>query len=254
MLYQIQTLDAECAAAFKCVRAARAWFMAVALLTLLAVPFAAVMIRFVGVLNPPPSPTTSQPATGPAAEGGAKAPASATAPAGTGDAPKPHATAWRPVLQCILRAAGILAPIVGVLLVITMFMGAQVSIIARSGGIGSFFSAFFWSVILLAMLLPWQNVFPATLTAGIAASLGQIEAASRQLGEGDTLQHALFHARFLGYPLAALMVWVLVLVKFGRGYGAMDFSTSVSASKGGEAADTGAAAPNDRPVKPAPGA
>ena len=249
MLYQIQTLDAECSAAFKSVRAAKNWFMFLAVLTILAVPFSTVMVKFAGVLNPPAVAPATMPASQ-AATMPASAPASSPASAPAAEPAKSSIAAWRCALQCVLTASGILAPMVAVLLVITLFVAGMVSIIARSGGIGSFFNAFFWSIVLLAMLLPWQHIFPGTMTSGISVSLAQLEYAMRQMDE-NSMSSLCFYFQFLAYPLVALLVWVLAQVKFARGYGAMDFSTSVAVDKPVAADAAGAdASAADRPTEP----
>ena len=92
-------------------------------------------------------------------------------------------------------------------------------------------SAFFWSLILLAMLIPWQQVLARnTIACGALWNLGEMAARRATWGGADADWNGalLFYTRFLGYPGAALLVWLVVHVKFTRACSRLHFPHAVA--------------------------
>lgn len=251
-VYQIQTLDSECAAAFKTIRLAGFIFTILAMLAILTVPFAASMVLWGKVLETTPKPTTapaSKPATAPAVDAAA-ATMPASAPA---DESLVHrAAAWRGFLTGLLSAATVVGPLLAVLIVITMFLSSNLALVARCGGIGKFFGAFFWASILLILLLPWQNIMPGTSTAGIWADVKQIAAAMGLLKSEAYGDRMFYYVRFLAYPAVAVVVWVMLLVRFLGGYKAMNATTSVRTAPTDTPAPADTTTPPTEPTSPRP--
>lgn len=138
-----------------------------------------------------------------------------------------NAHLWQNILHWLMRAAKFLAMVSGLLLALTLLAGVQVSLIGRLGGVAGFITAFFWSLILLAMLTPWQQVLQASVACGALSNLGDLidglktscsEWGAPGTGVKETL---LFHSRYVAYPCIALLVWGSVQWKFARGYRAM---------------------------------
>ncbi|MFB3890960.1 MAG: hypothetical protein ACE15C_02925 [Phycisphaerae bacterium] len=235
-IYQSETLDADCAAAFRSVRFANWIFMVLVLLSLLAVLATVVLVRFVGVLEPPAK--TAAPAASPAgapATAPETAPASAPAKAPGSSAVRDAATAgstrsktWDCVLGVAMAIARAAAPLACLLIVIAFFLASNLAMVAQKGGSGAFVSGFFWSLVLLVLLAPWQLLFPGLLP-GVTPEISD-------LGHGPdtTLPRLtaaiLFYMRYLGLPVVALLAWILVAVKFARGYRKVAAATSVPPS------------------------
>jgi hypothetical protein len=131
---------------------------------------------------------------------------------------------WYRVLDWVLPFTRVVAVVCGVLVVITMMFAASLSMISGQGGIKCFFSAFFWSLLLLAAVLPWQMVMNGSLIAGAMYNLGELIRWSKFSIEPwapqgtSTLQQIPYYARFMAYPILVLMIWIVVQVKFGRGF------------------------------------
>ena len=135
-----------------------------------------------------------------------------------------NADVWYKVLEWVLPFTRIVAVVCGVLTVITMMFASLLSMISGQGGIKCFFGAFFWSLLLLAVVLPWQMIMKGSLVAGAMYNMGElirwlkisIEPWARS--EVSTLQQISYYARFMAYPILVLIIWIVVQVKFGRGF------------------------------------
>lgn len=243
-VYHIQTLDSECATAYKAVRVGSMIFLIVAILAILTVPFAASMVVWGKVLDTT-SPTVGATGVSPVEHTGATSAATteasqpatsmaaavpATAPAEDPQLVK-RANSWRTCLTNILAGAKVMGLTVAILIVMAMFLASNLSVISRCGGIGKFFGAFFWASLLLVMLVPWQSIMAGGFAAGVWTDLRQIVAAMDAM-KGDSIgTKSYFYARFMFYPLVAGLVWAMVLVKFLSGYKAMAGTTEVQTSQ-----------------------
>ena len=105
----------------------------------------------------------------------------------------------------------------------------------------------FWSLLLLAILIPWQHAFLPAVGLGAMYSLSELAAeagpAVKGWGDADSWDRIVFHARFAGYPLVALLVWLAVQIKFARGYKRMIASTVIDAAPPEPAEDEAASDP-----------
>ena len=131
---------------------------------------------------------------------------------------------WRKALGWALPFTRIVAVVCGVLTVITIMFAAALSLIGGQGGIKGFFDAFFWSLLLLAVVLPWHMIIGGSLVAGVMYNLGELIRWSKSSIEpwapqGISAWRLIpYYARFLAYPILTLMIWVVVQVKFARGF------------------------------------
>ena len=107
-----------------------------------------------------------------------------------------------------------------VLLSISLMYGGALSLLGRGAGTRQLISAFFWSVILLGMLIPWQQVYASSQACG--ALYGYMEFTQARdlfhVGEKTLADGVFFYGRFLAYPAAAFVVWLIVAFKFAGGY------------------------------------
>ncbi|MCK5113911.1 MAG: hypothetical protein KAR11_04035 [Phycisphaerae bacterium] len=141
---------------------------------------------------------------------------------------------WYDVLTWVLPFIRFVGAVCCVLTVITMMFAALLSLISGQGGIKSFFSAFFWSLLLLAVLLPWQTIMKGSLVAGALFTLGELMRWSRecvepwaQQGTGFW-QQVPYYARFMAYPILVLFIWVVMQVKFARGFRTIAYNVAKS--------------------------
>ncbi|GAH86266.1 unnamed protein product, partial [marine sediment metagenome] len=135
-----------------------------------------------------------------------------------------NADVWYKVLGWALPFTRIVAVVCGMLTVITMMFAALLSLISGQGGIKCFFNAFFWSLLLFVAVLPWQTIIKGSLVSGAMYNLGELIRWSKDSIEpwapqGTSVwQQSPYYARFLAYPVLVLLIWIVVQVKFGRGF------------------------------------
>lgn len=207
--------------AFKVVRLAKNVLIAIILLSIVVQLAGVILVEFVGL---------AEAGAPPANEAAASAPAT-TAPATTAAAGLP----LRITVFWLLPATKFTALVASMLLVLTLMFSAMLSLVGRLGGTAGFIRAFFLSLILMAMLvpwhqMPWQQNLKAPFACGALCNLTQLEHARRIL-QDDTLSQVLHYARFIAYPALALLVLVIVQIAFGKGHKRMTIPPAVSVSR-----------------------
>ena len=220
----------EYADAFKSIRAARCWFAILVLLPILVYLASFILVEFTTVLDDEPMVVA-------AGKPAAATQEAATQAAATQAAPKkaePYSIAKtvRCVLGEVLPAMRFLAVVAGALLALTLLLAFWTSLVGQLGGVSSFVSAFFWSLILLVLLTPWDQVFTGcwAVPALFSGGLDHVKSFKMDFqGKwGDVPGLCAYYGRFIAYPVLALLVWLIAVVKFGRGYKRMDFPTVIS--------------------------
>jgi hypothetical protein len=261
----------EFADAMKSTRAARMLFWLVLAVAIGSQVGSFLLVQFGGVLDRYRAGTVAaeRPATAPS-EGGAEAaspapgapkkpaeapaksvPAAARAAAAPPEPASPAralARKWHLGLRWLLPIARFTAAVAGMLLVLTLLFAVQLSLVGRLGGAAGLISAFFWSLILFVMVIPWQQVLTAAAVApGALFDLEELLSARAALAEDPSWQQqGLYYARFLAYPALTLLVWLVVHAKFTAGCMAMHFPHAVA-----PAAPVASSPPGDRPAEPA---
>ena len=141
--------------------------------------------------------------------------AASTRPAAGDDGKLFHEDLIRVILP-LARLAGLAA---SGLLMLTYLIGVNICLGGRMGGICHSTSAFFWSIALLALLVPWSNLVPATPFQLPDALYGveQIRAGLAQPVEG-ALPAVLHYGRFFGCPVLAILAAVTSAVRFSLAY------------------------------------
>lgn len=93
---------------------------------------------------------------------------------------------------------------------LTLLFGLKVSMHGRLGGINHISRAFFLSLLMLVLLLPWQKVFSGVVTGAIytPAELAEWHAADKSQ---DVFNMVLYYLRFSGY--GALIFLLLILAQ-----------------------------------------
>lgn len=217
-----KTAEPEYAVAFRSIRAGKNFFAMVIALCIVAQLAGFVLVRFARVTDPP-----AVPASGPTSE-----------PASRPDRPAveinaaavQRAATWRNVIRLALPATKFAAPVACLLILFVLTLATRLSLLERVGGVAGFISAFFWALILLAMLIPWQHAPWTSYAKGALFNLGDLEGATQDLGGGSatTLDRIIYFVRFIGYPVLALLVWLVVQIKFARGYMRVKLTPGVS--------------------------
>ena len=167
-------------------------------------------------------PKTGVPKTDPARGDDANQP---SAPLAATNKPLTQAQKWHGVLRWSLPAAKFVAMASGMLLVLTLLFAVGLSLVGKLGGTAGLISAFFWSLILFMMVIPWQQVLGKTeLACGALYNLGELLERRRTWGAaGDSTNDLFYYGRFVAYPGVALLIWLIVHVKFTRGAMRMTF-------------------------------
>ena len=200
-----------------------------------------ILVQFVGLIDPP-DPAAALAEARAAATRAATAPATAIAPA------RPAASALaasrevvrirEQALGWLLRLTKFVAPVACMVLSVALLTGLQLSLVGRLGGASGLASSFFWSIILLVMLVPWQRVLPDMLGVGVLYNFQELTAAVKLVqSDWDHGRYAsqamiLHYVRFLAYPVIVLLVWMLVGVKFAKGLKKINRSTSIQPGRG----------------------
>lgn len=201
--------------AFKTIRLARLVF-AVILAACIVVNLAAfVIVQFTPLLDDYPdyAPETTQPVA-PGTD--AAQPVEPTT--------QPGENAWGSILTWLLPAAKFVGLVSAVLLSLTILLGLKLCLLGRLGGVAGLVAAFFWSLILLAMLVPWQQAFPGLVVSGALYSFGELVEQARFFKtawdpqtQASLFDQIVYYARFIAYPVVVLGVLVVTLLRFAAG-------------------------------------
>lgn len=205
--------------ALRSTRRAKNVLMVLIMLALAVQMAAMVVVRFTGAMD-----GTTARARAVAARGAPAAPVTtrpgttqpATAPA------EPSANAWERLFGWLLPAMKFLALAAGLLLVLTIMFAVKIALHGRTGGTAGFISAFYWSLVLLLPLVPWQQVMPgSSVLAGALYNLGDLARATARVSwgaEASFLGHVMYFVRFLVYPVVTFALMGVVCSKFTRGW------------------------------------
>jgi len=90
---------------------------------------------------------------------------------------------------------------------LTVMFCLKVSLIGKLGGINHISRAFFLSLFMLVLLLPWQNIFGGIVVGAIYSPAELAEGCSAP--RADMVEKVLFYLRFSGYWLLILLLLIL---------------------------------------------
>jgi hypothetical protein len=202
--------------AFGTIRSAKNFFFSVLGLCLLIQLAGFLLVDRGGVVdqqvNPVAVVSTTQPATQPT-----------TSPTTT-PVEACNSANWYCVLFWAMPAAKFFAFVSAILLAVTLLAGAGASMCACSGGSGSLLSSFFWSLVLLAIVTPWQQILPGSFSSGAMFNLTELIEYGKKVKvrwnfveKVAAVDVVLYYLRFLGSVIIALLVWLKVQSKFSAG-------------------------------------
>ena len=221
--------------AFGTVRAAKNWFWWLILISVLVQLGGFAAVRFGGVIDDAPIVKHLL------SDGAAAGPAT-TKPAEVADEHDGTVSAevWYETLAWVFPATKFIATVSGLLLLLVMQLAVAISLVGRSGGAGKFASAFFWSLLLWVLLIPWQQVgtFRSTFACGALWNLQELVKHTAEVTWGakdvPLLTQIFYYARFVAYPALAILVAIIVQVRFARGW----LQTLAALSPVGSSSDT----------------
>ena len=129
---------------------------------------------------------------------------------------------WDNLLSQVFPLLIFIGVVVGFLYGLTLLIGLGVSIAGRLEAVAALTKGFFWSLLFLAIFLPWQNILVhrtddqdvpmLKTTPGVLFGLDELKQrvapALEDREKIDILQEVSLGARFLLYPIAALLLLV----------------------------------------------
>ena len=139
---------------------------------------------------------------------------------------------WKYVLEIALPLASFVGMISCGLLVFTFFLAANVCLSGRLGGVGGSVSSFFWMLLLLALLFPWDRGLEGVQIPGVYYTFAELESVVKPVETSLSSVQQLWHyARYLGYPLLALIIGFMADRRFSLAY--RDVEKHLQAKLGG---------------------
>jgi hypothetical protein len=145
----------------------------------------------------------------------ADAEASTSAPAGTKKVRLPfiEKLTWKHIKRTVELGNGILI-ITGGLFCLAMFFSLMVSLIGRLGGINHIARAFFLSLIMFILIVPWQELIGSGVV-GVAYTPAELVKWVSDKGSGF-MYGVLFYLRFTIYWLLVMLLLVMSQARSAR--------------------------------------
>ncbi len=138
--------------------------------------------------------------------------------------PQPQLAGWFPAeffskmtfpqLSWTMNLINAVLILTAVLYCLTLLFSLKVSMHGRLGGINHITRAFFLSLLMLVLLLPWQKVFGSMVT-GAVFTPAELEESylARTADAGDMLDTVLYYLRFSGYGVLMLLLLILSQIR-----------------------------------------
>lgn len=233
---RLQPGDVEYHEAFASLRAAKNWFWWLILLAVLVNLASVGIVRWwpglrqsssfqaqaPASVTPPAKAPQTQPTTEPTTAVATTTPATipTSKPTSTANADKDART-----FACIYATMGWTLPVArglglicALLLAISLATSLNIVLAGRLGGAGYLASAFVWSIVLAALLVPWAQLFTGVAIPGVLFDRAELIAKARHIESAVLVDQILFYARFIGYPVLALLIWLVIQLKYAAGF------------------------------------
>jgi hypothetical protein len=101
-----------------------------------------------------------------------------------------------------------------VLYCMTVLFSLKISMLGRLGGINHITRAFFLSLLMLVLILPWQTVFDGVVVGAVFTTSELIKSQAEKTGE--MLDMVLYYMRFCGYMVLVVLLLILSQVRSGK--------------------------------------
>lgn len=206
---QYNTSSSEYAQAMRSIRRAKNIFLTVLLVCLLVQIVVFLLVHVIGirchVLAEPESVIGSLMATQPAS-----APAAQTVPVVNWK----NWNSWSLWLHYALPGTMALGMLSALLVSLSILFGVKIAILGRRPGLATMISSFFWSLIVLVLMVPWHLAMPGGLATGATFSLGDLLWWQSRLDHAQWPLIVIFYARFAGLLGVALLATIVMQTKF----------------------------------------
>jgi len=113
-----------------------------------------------------------------------------------------------------IRIVNAILILTGMLYCLTILMALKISLVGRLGGINHICRAFFLSLLMLLLLLPWQRIFSGIVIGAIYTPCELVRWTSAETGE--IFNVIFFYLRFCGFWLLILLLLICSQLRSGR--------------------------------------
>ncbi len=113
-----------------------------------------------------------------------------------------------------IRVVNAILILTGLLYCLTILLSLKVSLVGRLGGMNHISRAFFLSLVMLILLLPWQRVFGGMVLGAIYTPCELVKWSSAETG--NIFDIILYYLRFCGYWLLILLLLIFSQLRSGR--------------------------------------
>jgi hypothetical protein len=118
-------------------------------------------------------------------------------------------------LSWLIRFLNFFLFLTAILYCLTMLFILKVSLQGRMGGINHITRAFFLSILMLLLLLPWQKLFNGVV-AGVMYTPSELIAACENVKTSEIFDKILFYFRFCAYWIIVVLLLILSQVRSAR--------------------------------------
>jgi len=115
----------------------------------------------------------------------------------------------------VLRVVNFVLVFAVVFYCLVILFSLKISLLGRLGGINHISRAFFISLIMMILLLPWQKVFPGIVT-GMMFTPTELAQAAKVTGEEGIFSAVFYYLRFCGYWLIVVFFVLFSLIRSGK--------------------------------------
>ena len=123
----------------------------------------------------------------------------------------------RDVIEYLVGLTAFLGIALTIVLAVVLLLIVKIMLVGRLIGVSRLTSAFIWTVVLGALLFPWQAFWPDYdfKIPGALYTWNELEARVKQQPQRD--EAVLFWARFVAFPVLALIILLSIQIKSRRG-------------------------------------
>jgi len=114
-------------------------------------------------------------------------------------------------LSWVIRIVNAVLILTASLYCLSMLFSLKVSMLGRLGGINHISRAFFLSLLMLVLLLPWQRIFAGIVPGAIFTPEELVKWSSAK--GGDIFDVVIYYLRFSGYWLLVLLLLILSQIR-----------------------------------------
>jgi hypothetical protein len=128
---------------------------------------------------------------------------------------------WIAKLEYLVNITAYLGIVLTIVLAVVLLLIVKIMLVGRLIGVARLTSAFIWTVVLGALLFPWQAFWPDDVTFNfkVPGALYTWDELVRRVKTRTEMADStvLFWARFVAFPALALLILLVVQVKSRRG-------------------------------------